>query len=57
MLPAKPTLGGVGGKEEAKRGMESAHTIALFLFAQIPIVITLRRETGRRENTHVVCLT
>lgn len=57
MLPAKGTLGGVGGKEEAKRGMESAHTIALFLFAQIPIVITLRRETGRRENTHVVCLT
>lgn len=57
MLPAKGTLGGVAGKKEAKRGVESAHSIVLFLFAQIPIVITLGREAGRRENTHVVCLT
>lgn len=57
MLLAKATWGGVVGKEEARRGIESAHTIALFLFAQVPVVITLRRETGRRENTRVVCLT
>lgn len=57
MLLARATWGGVVGKEEARRGIESAHTIALFLFAQVPVVITLRRETGRRENTRVVCLT
>lgn len=57
MLLAKGTWGGVVAKEEAINGIKNAHTIALFLFAQVPVVITLRRETGRRENTRVVCLT